>query len=204
MSEGRVGWEGRDPVSAGHAPEVPAGYRRTEVGVIPEDWDCLRVRDVARVCGGKRLPSGYALTADPTPHPYIRIIDMYPGGVRSSGLTYVPEKAFPMIHRYRIYSDDILISVAGTLGIVGVVPPELNGANLTENADRITDLTCDRDYLKYWLMSKPIQDSISAIATVEHHLDKTRAIKQGMMQQLLTGAIRLPIPDTAPHENAGP
>ena len=91
---------------------------------------------------------------------------MYPGGVQRSGLAYVPEKAFPMIQRYRIYSDDIFISVAGTLGIVGVVPPELSGANLTENADRITDLKCDRDYLKYWLMSQPIQDSISAIATI--------------------------------------
>ena len=91
---------------------------------------------------------------------------MYPGGVRRSGLTYVPEKAFPMIQRYRIYSDDIFISVAGTLGIVGVVPPGLSGANLTENADRITDLKCDRDYLMYSLMSQPIQDSISAIATI--------------------------------------
>ena len=91
---------------------------------------------------------------------------MYPGGVRRSGLAYVPREAFPMIQRYRIYSDDIFVSVAGTLGIVGVVPPELNGANLTENADRITDLKCDRDYLKYWLLSQPIQDSISAIATI--------------------------------------
>ena len=33
------------------------------------------------------------------------------------------------------------------------------------------------------------------IAELERRLDKTRAIKQGMMQQLLTGSIRLPIPD---------
>ena len=32
------------------------------------------------------------------------------------------------------------------------------------------------------------------IGALEHRLDKTRAIKQGMMQQLLTGSIRLPIP----------
>ena len=32
------------------------------------------------------------------------------------------------------------------------------------------------------------------IAALERRLDKTRAIKQGMMQQLLTGSIRLPIP----------
>ena len=32
-------------------------------------------------------------------------------------------------------------------------------------------------------------------SSLEHRLDKTRAIKQGMMQQLLAGSIRLPIPD---------
>ena len=32
------------------------------------------------------------------------------------------------------------------------------------------------------------------ITALEQRLDKTHAIKQGMMQQLLTGAIRLPIP----------
>ena len=32
-------------------------------------------------------------------------------------------------------------------------------------------------------------------SSLEHRLDKTRAIKQGMMQQLLTGSIRLPVPD---------
>ena len=33
------------------------------------------------------------------------------------------------------------------------------------------------------------------ITALEHRLDKTRAIKQGMMQQLLPGSIRLSILD---------
>ena len=49
-----------------------------------------------------------------------------------------------------------------------------------------------------------LSDMDAEIAALEHRLDKTRSIKQGTMQQLLTGAIRLPIPDTAPHENAEP
>ena len=40
-----------------------------------------------------------------------------------------------------------------------------------------------------------LSDMDAEIAALEHRLDKTRAIKQGMMQQLLTGSIRLPIPD---------
>ena len=39
-----------------------------------------------------------------------------------------------------------------------------------------------------------LSDMDAEIAALERRLDKTRAIKQGMMQQLLTGAIRLPIP----------
>ena len=40
-----------------------------------------------------------------------------------------------------------------------------------------------------------LSDMDAEIAALDHRLDKTRALKQGMMQQLLTGSIRLPIPD---------
>ena len=47
-------------------------------------------------------------------------------------------------------------------------------------------------------------DSMDAeITALERRLDKTRAIKQGMMQQLLTGAIRLPIPDAVVEAEPG-
>ncbi len=132
---------------------------------VPDDWNQVYVGDIAKVKGGKRLPSGFYVVDTPTPYPYLRVVDMHPGGVNQSDIKYVPEQAFPVIQNYRIYSEDIFISVAGSLGIVGVVPPELSGANLTENANYITDLQCDRDYLKYWLMSHPIQNTIKLIQT---------------------------------------
>ena len=132
---------------------------------VPSDWNQVYVGDIAKVKGGKRLPYGFYVVDTPTPYPYLRVLDMYPGGVNQSDIKYVPEQAFPAIQNYRIYSEDIFISVAGSLGIVGVVPPELSGANLTENANYITDIQCDRDYLKYWLMSHPIQNVIKLIQT---------------------------------------
>ena len=47
-----------------------------------------------------------------------------------------------------------------------------------------------------------LTDMDAEIAALERRLDKTRAIKQGMMQQLLTGSIRLPIPDDATDRDA--
>ena len=155
-------------VVAGHCGPVGVtnGYKHTEMGVIPEDWNHMRIGDLASVKGGKRLPPGFSLLDVPTPHPYLRVCDMYPGGIDQSAIKFVPEKAFPAIKNYRIYSDEIFVSVAGTLGIVGIVPPALSGAILTENADRITNLRCDRDFLMHWLMSWQIQAAIESIRTV--------------------------------------
>lgn len=147
---------------------------------------------------------------------------------------YVPENVQPMISKYIISKNDIYISVAGTLGLVGKIPEELDGANLTENANRITEIQCNRDYLMYYMMSPLIQNVIEAertigaqpklalqrirdfyvvlprdnreqaaiaaalsdvdslISALTKKIEKKKAIKQGLMQQLLTGKKRLP------------
>ncbi len=61
------------------------------------------------------------------------------------------------------------------------------------------------------LPSRPEQQAIATvlsdmdaeIAALERRLDKIRAVKQGMMQQLLTGSIRLPIPDAVAENGPG-
>jgi type I restriction enzyme S subunit len=140
-------------------------FQDTELGRIPVGWKVQSVGDVCEVKGGKRLPKGESLTEENTGFPYIRVTDMYMGGVNANGVLYVPGHLQPLIKRYIISKDDIFISVAGTLGLVGTIPPELDGANLTENADKLTNITINRDYLLYCLCSPSIQDAISKEAT---------------------------------------
>ena len=169
------------------------GYRKTEVGVIPEDWDIKTVDQIGRVTSGKRLPLGSSLVKRPTPFPYIRVTDMRPGTVSLSDIRFVPEDVSRTIRRYRIFRDDIFISVAGTLGIVGRVPPELDGANLTENADRITDIKCSQDFLLHALMSPLIQNAIDSARTV------------GAQPKLALGRIRqfaIPVPPSEDEQRA--
>ena len=134
--------------------------------MIPEDWEATSLDSIAFVTSGKRLPLGRSLTDHETPHPYIRVTDMRPGTVSLADIKFVPVDAFPAIKRYRIFKDDIFISVAGTLGIVGKVPSQLDGANLTENADRITNIICSSGYLLHVLMSPLIQNTIDSLQTV--------------------------------------
>jgi type I restriction enzyme S subunit len=142
------------------------GFQQTEIGVFPTDWLIIPLDSISHVTSGKRLPMGYSLINTETQHPYIRVADMYMGGIDDSEMKYVPDSIFPSISRYRIFIDDIFISVAGTLGIIGKIPKILDGANLTENADRITKIKCDRDYLMYVLMSFLIQNKIESEKTL--------------------------------------
>lgn len=134
---------------------------------IPDSWNVEKLEPkVGNVKSGKRLPKGFYVTDMHTNHPYIRVIDMREGYVDTSELKYVPDEAFSAIQNYRIYKDDIYISVAGTLGIVGQIPVYLDGANLTENANRVTNIKCNVKYLMYWLMSSIIQNIISQTQTL--------------------------------------
>jgi type I restriction enzyme S subunit len=213
---------------------VKEGYKRIELGIIPDDWDVVPLEDkIGMVKSGKRLPKGHYVTKNITDHPYVRVIDMKMGGLITNDIMYVPDEVYPAIKNYRIYKNDIYISVAGTLGLIGRIPEYLDGANLTENANRITNITCDADYLMYWLMGNYIQEKIkssqtlgaqpklalyiirsfpvplpkqdeqaaianslkdidSYIESLEKLIDKKKNIKQGTMQQLLTGKKRLP------------
>jgi type I restriction enzyme S subunit len=146
--------------------ELKPGYKQTEMGVMPEEWEVKAIDQIGFVTSGKRLPLGSSLVEYPTPHPYVRVTDMRPGTVSLAEIKFVPANVFPAIKRYRIYCDDIFISVAGSLGIVGKVPKELDGANLTENADRITKITCSQDFLLHVLMSPLIQNTIDSLQTV--------------------------------------
>ena len=49
--------------------ELKPGYKQTEAGVIPEDWDVMQIREMDEVKGGKRLPFGKSLTDSVTLHP---------------------------------------------------------------------------------------------------------------------------------------
>lgn len=133
---------------------------------LPEGWSLKRLDELARVTSGKRIPKGRRLSTAQTDHPYIRVTDMFMGGVDATGIQYVPDEVFSEISQFTVASGDIFISCAGTLGLVGIVPESLNGANLTENANRIWSIQCDRRFLLSVLMSDRIQSVIQNIQTV--------------------------------------
>jgi type I restriction enzyme S subunit len=127
------------------------------------EWQECKLGDVAIISGGKRLPKGKMLTLIPTRHPYIRITDFSGHKILLNDIQYVDDEIQNTISRYIVNSDDLIISIVGTLGLCAIVPKELDKANLTENCAKIQikENAADKLFLYYKLISKDTQDLIS-------------------------------------------
>ena len=124
--------------------------------------------DFADVKGGKRLPKGSNLIKAPNSHPYIRVRDL--GTEKVLEITpeyeYVDDETQSTISRYIVNTDDVIISIVGTIGLVAKIGKSLDKANLTENCAKIVNIHgLDRDFLYYYLLSEDGQNAIKA-ATV--------------------------------------
>ena len=133
---------------------------------LPVGWSVAYVEEIADIKSGKRLPKGIGLTESDNGYPYIRVADMANGTVDLNNIMFVPREVVKFIKKYIITTNDIYISVAGTLGLVGIIPNELNNANLTENANRLTNLKCNKLFLLYSLQTENIKRTIQSVQTL--------------------------------------
>ena len=120
------------------------------------EWKQVKLGDVATVKGGKRLPKNVNLINTPNTHPYIRVRDLNDRITLelNDSFLYVDDETQKGISRYVVNSDDIVISIVGTIGLVAKIGKTLDGANLTENCVKITNLqNIDKEYLFYYLKS---------------------------------------------------
>ena len=98
----------------------------------------VRLGDECRILGGKRLPTGHSYAATLTQYRYLRVVDFYKRNVDYESLSALSESTFEALNQYEIRSGELFISIAGSIGYVGVNdPPTGMRTVLTENAARI-------------------------------------------------------------------
>lgn len=100
-------------------------------------WPMVAIGDICEVKGGKRLPKGEDYSDSVTQFRYVRVSDLEMGHVHEENLRYLKPDVQQKIKRYTVSEGDLIISIAGTIGLVAPVETTLDGANLTENAAKI-------------------------------------------------------------------
>lgn len=113
------------------------------------DNDVKTLGEIVTYKSGKRLPKGEQLLDNKTEYPYIRITDIENNTISLNNIKYISKEIKDKISKYIITTEDIYITIAGTTGLSGIIPPELNGANLTENALRLNIINKNELLQKY-------------------------------------------------------
>lgn len=214
---------------------IKAGYKQTELGLIPNDWDTVVLKDI--VSPDRKITYGIVV---PGPFiqngiPLIRAQDYSTGWVSIDELYRVSHELDKAFKRSKVVVGDVLLTIVGSVGNVTKVPIPFGGSNITQQTARISfnQKLSNPDYYinillsdvgkkeilnykksgvqpslnlsdveKFVLPYPPLEEQ-TAIATVlfdtdtlidhlEKLIDKKKAVKQGTMQQLLTGKKRLP------------
>ncbi len=203
---------------------VKKGYKQTDVGVIPEDWEDKKLGELAKVCMCKRIFADQ--TAENGEIPFFKI-----GTFGKEADAYISRSLYEDFkHRFSYpQKGDVLISAAGTLGRSVI----FDGKDAYFQDSNIVWLDIDKtklcnEYLYHyykviqWASSEGStiarlyngiicdthialpkvdeQEQIAGalseidelISTLEKQVSKKKAIKQGAMQELLTGKRRLP------------
>ena len=152
---------------------------------VPSNWRWCKISDFAIVRGGKRLPKGAAFSEIPTPHIYIQVTNMKKGTIIKDDLKYIDRDVYAQICQYTIDSDDIYITIAGTIGVSGEVPEFFNGMNLTENAAKLIFRGLNKHYLLISLNSETLQKQFN---------QKTNQMAQPKLALKRIGDSLIPLP----------
>jgi type I restriction enzyme S subunit len=213
---------------------VKAGYKRTEVGVIPEDWEVKPLHVLAA-----KIMVGIASAAT---HAYrIRGVVMFrnqnikPGHLDDRDVLHIDEAYEETYKNKRLKAGDLLTARTGYPGTTCIVPSKYEGAqSFTTLITRPHQDLVSSDYLCHFINSEPgqnyfeknqigggqknvnagslknlaipfppikaeqeaiaeaLSDADALIESLEQLLVKKRQLKQGVMQELLTGKKRLP------------
>lgn len=215
--------------------EVKEGYKHTEVGVIPEDWQIKTVGDISQVKTG---PFGSALhekdyVNDGTP--IITVEHLGDRGVLHENLPMVSEADKVRLKGYSLRRGDIVFSRVGSVDRNALIRSEdgwlFSGRLLRV---RLIGKDVDSSYLSHHFHSEAfkqrvrdvavgqtmasintqilmgvkailpstiteqkaiaeaLSDADALIEALEELIAKKRQVKQGAMQELLTGRRRLP------------
>ena len=115
--------------------ELMPGYKRSEAGVIPEDWKSTAIATLVE-------------PTSPICYGVVQVGQYTDSGVPIVAIKYVKEISHAQLHRTassleqpysrsRVRGGDVLISIKGTIGRVGIVPTGFEG-NISRELARLS------------------------------------------------------------------
>lgn len=206
----------RLPEFAQHPDGSPKTTRQTELGCVPEDWEVVELGNVVNIFDNLRIPvTASKRISGSTPYYGANGIQDYVEGFTHKGefvliaedgandlinypVSYVNGEIWVNNHAHVVQGKENVLdnrflayrlnSTNITSYLVGGTRVKLNGSTL-----KIIQIIIPKSTDEQTAIAQLLSDMDAEIEALECRLKKTQSLKQGMMQALLTGKIRLPL-----------
>ena len=109
---------------------IPAGYKPSPLGPIPEDWEVKRLGEITHL-----LTNGFVgvatphYTEDPDGITYIQGYNVTEGGFNLRGIKKVTREFHKKNNKSSLLEGDLLTIQTGDIGLTTIVPKDLEGSN---------------------------------------------------------------------------
>ena len=146
---------------------VKDGYKKTEMGVIPDDWE---VKKLGEILQSTQLGGNYPNTELETNSPLIKMGNLVRGYIDLSKLEYIMNTHKPY-NRDKLCYGDVIFNTRNTLDLVGKVAiwrNELPFAFFNSNIMRLKfkeKYVASNFYMNYIFNTKKILSQLRNIAT---------------------------------------
>ena len=169
---------------------IPNGYKQTEVGVIPEEWEVKTISEVAEVKTG---PFGSSLherdyVDDGTP--IITVEHLSEHGIIHSNLPMVSDADKSRLRSYILRHNDIVFSRVGSVDRNSLVSEAEDGWLFSGRLLRVraSDHSVYSPYLSYHFHSEPFKQRVRGVAVGQTMASLNTQILKGVCVVLPTPA----------------
>lgn len=113
---------------------VPAGFKLTEVGVIPEDWVIISIDDCTTKVGSGKTPTGGASVYVDSGRPFVRSQNVDWGRLDLADVAHIPENIHSTFSGSEIQQDDVLLNITGaSIGRCAKADFRITGGNVNQH-----------------------------------------------------------------------
>jgi type I restriction enzyme S subunit len=147
--------------------------KETEIGLLPESWQVASIADLTTLV--YRYPTYYNINYVARGVPEVRGELLRDNGLindNPAALRFISEETAAKFPRVRLSCGDVVMSVRGTMGKIGLVEKSLSGAVITANLIRLAtnQSVIVPDFFRWALLSDAFQerlDSASSKTTIQ-------------------------------------
>ena len=145
--------------------QIKQGYKQTKVGIIPEDWEVVKLGELSNKIGSGITPTGGETVYQSSGRFFIRSQNVGLGSLLLDDVAYISDEIHSTFKNTEIKQNDVLLNITGaSIGRCAIANKTIEGGNVNQHVCiiRLKINKIDTKFLTTFLLSHQGQKQIDS------------------------------------------